>query len=378
MLVQGLNVLRQKAVMPSLIFNGYNVGGPSMRGDVINVPLPPTVGTSAVTPANVTAQAGDNTPQKTTIPVNNWRKADPFYLTDREMNQLLDPNEHFIPMYVDASMTALAEYINAQIMSEYTGIYGFVGAAGTTPFGGSKATNAAEARATLLKQKAPGSDRRMVVDPDAGAVALTNEQLSDFDRTNQTAARIEGNLGRKMGFDWFEDQQVPTHTAGTLNGSTGGAGTALVNDAAVAIGDTTLDIDDTTLTGTVVVGDVFTVDGDTQTYVVTAGGTASSNALTGITFDPPAKVAWADNAAVTFKGDHVVNLAFHRDAFAFVSVPLQTDPMSSRKVETIQDPVTGITLRLEFVDQSKQSHWEFDVLFGQKLLRPELAVRVAG
>jgi len=377
MLVQGLQVLRQKAVMPQLVFKGYNVGGPAMRGDVINVPLPPTIGTSAVTPANVTAQAGDNTPTKTTVAVDNWRKADPFYLTDKEMNQLVNPNEHFIPMYVESSITALAEYVNSEIMSTYTGIYGAVGTAGTTPFSGTKATDAAQARAKLLTQKAPQNPRQIVVDPDAGANALVNEQMSDFDRRNEAMARIEGSLGRQVGFEFFEDQQIPTHTVGTLSDGTDML--ALIDNAAVAVGDTTVDMDETSLTGTIVAGDIFTVAGDTQQYVVTAGQTAAANALTAVAFDPPAKVAWADDAQVTFiNADHVVNLAFHRDAFVFVSVPLATDPMSSRKVMSIQDPVTGITLRLEFVDQSKQSHWEFDILFGKKLLRPELACRIMG
>ena len=66
------------------------------------------------------------------------------------------------------------------------------------------------------------------------------------------------------------------------------------------------------------------------------------------------------------------------NAIALASVPLVIPAMSKRNVETIVDPVTGLSLRLEFVDQSNQSHWELQVLFGTKLVRPELITRVAG
>ena len=64
-------------------------------------------------------------------------------------------------------------------------------------------------------------------------------------------------------------------------------------------------------TGNPIVGDLFTVAGDTSEYVVTAVTGASP-----ITFSPSAKVAWADNAAVTFVADHVANIAGHPNGLA--------------------------------------------------------------
>ena len=86
--------------------------------------------------------------------------------------------------------------------------------------------------------------------------------------------------------------------SGTLSGTTG-AGQALVNDASVTIGQTTIDLDDTSLTGTIVAGDSFTVAGDTQIYTCLTTGTASGNAISALAFTPAAEVAWANNAVVT-------------------------------------------------------------------------------
>jgi len=78
---------------------------------------------------------------------------------------------------------------------------------------------------------------------------------------------------------------------------------------------------------------------------------------------------------------HVVNLAFHKDAFAYATRPLAASSMDmalGSRIVTIQDPVTGVVLRLEVSRQHKQVVWEFDILWGAKLVRPELAVRIAG
>lgn len=77
------------------------------------------------------------------------------------------------------------------------------------------------------------------------------------------------------------------HVNGTASGY-------LVNDGATAINDTTLTID--TGSGTFTRGDVITIAGDTQEYIVTndyAGGNGT------IDIFPPLVAAPADNAAIT-------------------------------------------------------------------------------
>ena len=93
-------------------------------------------------------------------------------------------------------------------------------------------------------------------------------------------------------------------------------------------------------------------------------------------FTPTSKVAWADDAAVTFIASHTANMAFHRDAFALVTAPLDDGGLGN--VMSIQDPVTGLVLRLEQRRDYKQTTWEFDILYGVKTVRPELAARILG
>ena len=84
----------------------------------------------------------------------------------------------------------------------------------------------------------------------------------------------------------------------TLTGTTG-AFNALINNASVNIGDTTINLDDTVLTGVIYQGNTFTVAGDSQVYRVTGDKTAAANVITALPFEPSAKVAWADDAILT-------------------------------------------------------------------------------
>jgi hypothetical protein len=82
---------------------------------------------------------------------------------------------------------------------------------------------------------------------------------------------------------------------------------------------------------------------------------------------------------VTLKASHVVNLAFHRDAFAFANRPIaDTEFKGGNEFMQVTDPQTRITLALEISRQYKQTVWEFSLLYGVKLVRPELGVRIAG
>lgn len=358
-LAQGLLALRENVVMPALVNSDYSVEA-AQKGATIDVPIPSAIAVQTVSPAATPPSTADVAPTTVSIALDQWKEA-PFYLTDKD---LMEAVRGIIPMQASEAIKAIANDVNSYIMGKYLKIYGYAGTAGTTPFG-SGTTEATAARKVLNNQLAPLDDRRLVIDPDAEAQALDLRAFQDMSFSGSAAGIIEGRVNRKLGFDWFMDQQVKTHT-------NTGAGTVTLNQADHAIGDTTLTWDGGgTEPGN---GDIFTVAGDTQTYVVTA------HTATTITYSPAAKVAWADNAAITFKATHVVNLGFHRDAFAFATRPLADENVEGLGsiVQAAIDPVSGLALRLEVTREHKRIRWSYDVLYGAELVRPELAVRLAG
>jgi hypothetical protein len=367
-LARGLLALREQAVMPRLVNLDYS-NESAQKGDTIDVPIPSSLTVSDTVPSNVLEAPADSAPTKVQISLNNWKKVN-FHLTDKQLVDI-DKNEHFIPMQMSEAVRALSNQINLTVLQEFKGVYGFVGTAGTTPFG-SNVTDATNARKVLNQQLCPRDNRRMVLDFDAEANALA---LAEFQRVNESGdigVKREGEIGRKFGFDIFTDDQVVTHTAG-------GSGTPLVNGA-LAVGDTSVAIDGMSGTSGFVVGDVVTFAGHAQTYAITVAPTASSGAQT-VTVSPAIKAIVADNASVTKKASHTVNLAFHRDAFALAMRPLTSETAGDaygNNIVSMTDPVTGLSMRLEVYRQYKQVVYELDALWGVKLIRPEYAVRIAG
>lgn len=367
-IAQGLLALREMAVMPRLVNTDYG-NDAREKGDTIDVPIPSAIAAAAVTAAATPPSTADMVPTKAQIPLDKWYEA-AFYLSDKDMKEVLNG---IIPMQVSEAVRSLANQVNSDLFALYKKVYGYVGTAGTTPFA-TDVSAATAARRQLLRQLAPLNPRRMVLDPDAEANALGLRAFQDASFRADAQGIIEGQIGRKLGFDFFTDQAVPTHTLGA-------AGTALLDDTvARAVGLKTLHMDGFTTKPSV--GDLFTIAGDTQVYTVVSASTLAGTD-SDIVFEPGLKVAIpaADgNEAVTFKATHVANLAFHRDAFALATRPLE-DGMAGQlgSIVTSQvDPVSRLSLRLEVTREHKRIRWSFDILYGVACVRPELAVRVAG
>lgn len=375
LLAQGLLALRQQAIMPRLVNVGYSdMAGE--RGSSIDVPIPSAVTVRDVTPGTTPQANQDATPSKVTIPLDQWKEAS-FYLTDKE--QLEVQPGHF-PSQASEAIKALANTSDTYLMNLYKLVYNVAGAAGTTPFASSIAEYS-DARKQLNISLAPFTDRRVVLDPSAEANALT--KISAFFQADQRGDQggvVEGFIGRKVGADWYLDQNVVTHTSTPLS-----AGAATVNGVhAVGFGSTdngrtgTVSIAKATNPSNLVKGDIITFTGDTQTYAVTADVTlAVGNTTVGIT--PALRTAKSGGETVTLKATHVVNLLFHRDAFAFANRPLSSSsPGLGNIIESAVDPVTGLTLRLEVSRQFRQTTFGYDMLYGGVLVRPELACRIMG
>jgi hypothetical protein len=367
LLARGLLALREQAVMPRLV-NGDFGGMGAMRGTTIDVPVSNTFTATDVAPSVTPSSAQDSSPTLVQIPLDQWKEV-PFFITDKQRMEI-EASESFMPMNVSEAVRALANSMDGHIHSQYVDVYGYVGTAGATPFSATVA-DVVNARSVLNKQLAPMGERRMVINPDAEANLLQVPAMSDLERTGDEAVKIEGRLGRKFGFDFFQTTNVRTHTAGTAASITVASTTAAGATSLELIGS---------VGGTLVVGDIFSIAGNTQTYVVTAQATLSgTKAAVSIR---PALVAIASSGAdVAKRATHVVNLAFNREAFAFVNRPLAGVGNGNElgtMISQMTDPVSGLTMRMEVSRQNKQERFAMDVLYGAKTIRPQFATRIAG
>lgn len=370
---QGLMALRSKCVMPKLVLNDWGTEV-RQKGDTISVPRPSAISTADVTPAAYAPDTGNIAPDTATIPLSNWKEA-AFTLNDKEVANAI---AGVVPIQLSSAVEALARDVNSSIFALYKDIYSWGGTAGTTPFA-SDTTDVTTARKVLSKLKAPEDNRRFVIDPDAEAKALNLSAFQYYMYAGTDSVIRQGQIGEKLGFFWYMDQQVPTHTAGTIT-----TGLAAKAATTIAVGDTTCTATTAASTGACALkkGDIIVFASDTQTYVLTADATqASANSDVTLNFQPGKAVSASGGQAITVKATHVNNLAFHRDAFAFASRPLAQDNLTNDGPDTfytVPDPVSGLNLRLAYRREFHRTRLAFDLLWGVGTLRRELAYRLAG
>jgi len=376
-LAKGMMGLRERVVMTRLVNTDYSLEA-KKKGATIDIPLSAAIAATEVAPAAIPSAPEDSTATTAQITLDQWYHAD-FALDDQEVGRIR-ADKDFIPLQMGEAFKSIANEINDSVLDNYTGIYGYVGTAGATPFGaGVEVASATNLRKTLHKQLCPRDDRRAVLDYDAEAAALNLAPFSDAEKRGNGETKASGELGRIYGIDWYGDDSIQTHTAGTASGGTTNADGYDVGVKAITMASNG--------TGTIVEGDIFTIAGDEQTYVTTSTDADISGGAA-LTFLPALKVEiTTEETALTFKASHVVNLAFHRDAFGLaVRSPdagikeLLGVGKAGNVMESVvlQDPVTKLIMRLELIRGYKMTMWDVDCLWGTTLVSAERACRLAG
>jgi len=303
-------------------------------------------------------------------------------------------------------LAAVGNQIDYDGLQQYTNVYNVTGTLGTTPSSTTANATYLGAGVILDDSGAPQDDQRfMVVTPNMQA-SLVNANLALFNPVATISEGFrKGRFGKGvLGFDWYMDQNCPTHTDGTRTGTNASSWTVY---AAVSSGTTlvvagltendTINIGDQFIVGTTAANKVYAVNpqsrkstGSQQGFASASLGTAASNGRASITIAPEVVTsgafqgvdkALAAAAIITFNAASAttgrVGLAFHRDAFTLCTAPLEL-PKGVHEAYYAGDDQTGIGVRIvtAYDIRTNEMITRFDVLYGWATLRPELAVRV--
>ncbi len=226
----------------------------------------------------------------------------------------------------------------------------------------------AKLMAQLDIQKCPMTERRVVLHPMTQVKYAALDAVLHADKRGKSLTIDEYRIGRILGADYYMDQNVPTFTSGIVD-------TAGATSAQWAAGATAGTVTALTNAEIIAAGDVFKVAGSDKGYLIVTGATVGSTVAV-ITWTPGLDVAGSSaTAVVTFQASHKVNLAFHKDAFALVTRPLEP-PMGGAKAAVAS--YKGITCRVvyDYTMSSKTNTMSVDMLFGVKTLNKELAARL--
>lgn len=368
LLREGIVALRENAIMIRQCQFDVSEEA-SKKGATIDVELPnaiPAQEVNVTTPNDPTVLA----PTVVSIKLDHWWEAK-FSMSDKDLTEV---ESGILPMSASEAIKSLANKVDISALGLHVDIYGQHGVAGTTPDAVADITGS---RKVLNAQLASLGDRTLLLDVEAEAKFLGLSAFHNFDKVGDTKALEDGSLGRKFGFDIHMDQNMLVHTKGTLAVSQDDIAAKAIY--AIGIKEVVLDrsADAGTLTGTLVKGDLIKFAGSAASHVITELATAAANEITA-KFEPGLKVATEDGTVVTLTDTHTVNLGFQRQAFCFVSRPLVVADGLGSIIEAIVDPISGLTLRIEISRNNKQIEWAYDILWGVKTIRRELAMRLLG
>ena len=275
------------------------------------------------------------------------------------------------------AVTALSEKVEAYIQSKYVDIYNVIGQPGAPPDTLGKLM---QIGANLTNWKVPLTGRIGLVDPFTAAGLGSSGDLMRADAIADGGTAIrEAEIGKKGGINWYTSRMVNMHNAGTI--SNGAGRTAKM--AATPAGSTSTTLSDTALTGTLVVGDVFTIAGVNDTrgrplnFVVNVAAAAGSNAIA-VSFKPALPIAVVANSVITVLPSHVANLVGHPFGLTYAMVTPDLPLNTGQQAASLNFRGLGIRVVYGYDMTKKDNIISFDTMVGAKAIQPELLARLLG
>jgi P22 coat protein - gene protein 5 len=302
--------------------------------------------------------------------------------------------KNLINRVIKPAMSGIASDIeNRMLASMMKQTYNQVGTPGSTTF---DTDTVLQAKQYMDSYLTPMDDERYFLGTSKQMRLAVGARKGLFQSATEIAKQYKsGYIGESDGFQWMQNQLLPTLTTGTQTVS------GLTVTTTSTTGDTTLAVTDsgggseTIKAGTrLTVASVYAVHPLTkvaydflQEFVVTADATASSGAFT-LSISPTIHGS-ADgslqnvsalpqaNAVVNFLNgaastSYTMGLAFHKDAYRMVSLPL----VMPKAVEwAAQETYEGITIALvrAFDPKTREMITRADFLGGITAVRPEFA-----
>lgn len=355
-------------------------------GATLNIRKPPRYTVSSG--PNLSVQ--DSTESFVPLTVSSQKHVDMSF-SSFELTMQID---EFSKRFIEPAMAQLASYVENDALSVYKNVWSQVGSP----------TNPANALRPFLQARQRMNNNLAPLDGQRTMLINTDTEVESVDALKglfQSSTQIskqyeEGMMGRTAGFDWMANTLLPNQVPGTF------AGTILVNGANQT-GATLVCDGATASTAALKAGDIFTLPGvygvhrETrqafgylQQFVCTSDATADGSGNLSIGISPSiittgafqtVSASPADNAALSFAGTastpYGVNLAYHKDAFAFATADLVD--VSKEGAWGAREVFDGISLRIarQYAIGTDTIPTRIDVLYGYTCLYPELACRVA-
>lgn len=327
----------------------------------------PAVTASDLTAGQLPADNGDQTIGNKTISITKSRYVPIRWNGEEQRGMNTGPGyNNILRDQFAQAMRTLVNEVEADIAGLYVKASRAAAPSGTTLFDASTTVyqDVANVRKILADNGAPLSDLHLILNTSAGAKLRGNAQYAGANTGADMDLLRQGILADLSGFMIRESAQVKTHTNGTATGAND-------VDAIEPVGETSLS-NDGAGTGGVLAGDVISLGGKDDLYVV---GEDNADLSTGnvIINAPGLRVATESGDILAINASLDRNMAFSRNAIHLVTrapaLPEEGDSAVDRML--ITDPRSGLTFEVSKYLEHRQVKYEVALAWGFEMIKPE-------
>lgn len=327
------------------------------------------------------------TEPSTAITISNQKHVD-FQFSTADLTLTI---EEFSDRYLKPAAVKLANQLDYDVLTLYQSTYNVVGTPGTVPNNFSFLASVGQ----RMDETAVPQDGRVLILNPAANWALANALSSGVYVRSVAEPAFKGFLASLANFEIFLDQNIQSQTVGNYSGTPIVNGAGQTGSVLVTNGWTT------GVSGLLNVGDVFTIagvytvnpvnlqsTGALQQFVVTATAASDGGGNSSISIYPAITVTGAyqtvtaspaNGASISVVGtkntSYAQNLAFVRDAFGLVVVPMELPQGVDFAARQLWK---GISLRVvrQYDISNDVVPTRVDLLYGCAAYYPELSVRL--
>lgn len=322
----------------------------------------------------------------TSITISNQQHVD-FEFSSQDLTLVI---EEFSERYCKPAAVTLANSLDYGVIGNWSQVSNEVGIPGTIP---NAFTSLSAVGQRMDEGAVPQDERTLILNP-AAYWSLTNAFIGLF-VTRVSEPALKGFLANIANFMIYMDQNIQSQTVGAYSG------TPLVNGAGQTGSTLVTNGWGASIAGLLNVGDVFTIagvfavnpqnrfsTGALQNFSVTAVANSDGGGNSTISIQPAiiisgayqtVSAAPANLAAITVKGSasttYAQNLAFVKDAFGLVTVPLELPQGVDFAAREMFKNISMRIIRAYDVNNDVFPS-RIDILWGTSTFYQELAVRL--
>lgn len=355
--------------LPSVARNSSAVR--AALGESVIVPVSTAMESGDVTPSMTVPEPKDFTMDNVAIQITKSRNVS-FGLTGEEfqgVNNGVGANYILGENIKQAVRTLVNEMEKDVAIEAAVGSSRAYGAAGTTPFA-NDLSDAAQIKKLLDDNGAPMGGRSLIINTTAGVNLRSLTQLTNVSDAGTNMTLRQGELLNLFGFSIKESGGIQSVAQSSIKGVT-------LN--AAEIGATELTIK-TATSGSLKAGDVITIAGDDNKYVV-----AESNSS--LSADGKIKIAKpgllhvvANDSSVTVVAASARNIAFTKNAIQLVTrapaLPAGRDAAIDSYILT--DSRSGMAFEVRVYQGYRKMRMEVACAWGVKVIKPEHVATLLG